>query len=184
MLLATLICQLRKQLVFFTLWIFVWDLLNSEARHRIVASQNTVSFHKVRALSHAQTNVVDSGFQLPPTDGPPTYPGDCAMPAGVKLYTEPTSSQILMGTSIDGAWVCAMHTFTFTNHRMQQSAHPSSAIYVTAIPGNLQDGVVTLLGERTLHDGCVGGIGLKVHNTLLPVGIEGPVSWESGAWES
>lgn len=181
-LLATLICQLRKHLVVVTLWIFVWDLLNNEARHRIVASQNTVSLHKVRTLSHTQTNGVDSGSQSSPTGSPPTYPGDCAWPAGVKLHCEPTSSQILTDTSINGAWVCAL--FTVYVHKPSHAAIGTSFKCYVTIPGNLQDGVVALLGERTLHDGCVGGIGLKVHNTLLPVGIERPVSWELGAWES
>ena len=31
MLLASFVCQLKKQLVAITMWIFVWDLLNNEA---------------------------------------------------------------------------------------------------------------------------------------------------------
>ena len=117
-----------------------------------------------------------------PSPAVPRHPGDCARSAGVELYTEPTSSQILMDTSIDGAWVFAL--LTIYVHKPSHAAIGTSFKCYVTIPGNLQDGVIALLGERTLHDGCVGGIGLKVHNTLLPVGIEGPVSWELGTWES
>ena len=98
-LLATLVCQLRKQLL--TLWIFFRDLLNNETQHKIVAGQNTVSLIKVRTLAHAQTNVVHSSCQPSPTSSPLASMG-------------PGSTHL--------------SSFMVTNHRMQHSVHPSSAL--------------------------------------------------------
>ena len=141
-LLATLMCQLRKQPL--TVWIFFRDLLNNETRHRIVAGQNTVSLNKGRTLAHTQTNRVHSSCQPFPISGPPTDPGDCARPAGVKLYRGPTS-QNLIDTCIDGARVHAL--IIIYGQKPSHAAFGTSFKCFVTIPGNLQDSVIALLVE-------------------------------------
>ena len=69
---------------------------------------------------------------------------------------------------------------------MQHLVHPSSAMLPTQAI-NRTISLCCLVNEKSMRVvfvDVIGSIGVKVCNTLLPVGIEGSISLELGTWES